>query len=252
VGPAAGGVQGSFGSMAKSLQVGMAAEAGVRAARLVADGASVNRAAFDEWFALMGGRRDALDVDVIGPAVPDGLAIKIFPCCYAMQRPISAIASLSEHRIDPASVTRIDIVTPEACVKPLIHHEPTTGLAAKFSMEYAAAAALLDGRPGPDSFTDEAATRPEARRLVDCVHLDTPAGGDNLLSGKVEITVTTSDGVYTAVLDSPPGAPDRPPSVEDMTAKMDDCGKDVRDLVLGVGWSDAADMLRAELVDVRR
>jgi len=208
----------------------------------------VNRAAFEEWFALMGGRADALDVDVAAPAVPGGLAIKIFPCCYAMQRPISAIATLSGHGIKPEDVTSIDVATPEACVKPLIHHDPTTGLAAKFSMEYAVAAALIDGRPGPESFTDEAANRHLARRLVHRVRLDTPAGGDNLLSGKIEITVTTSDGTrYVAVLDSPPGAPDRPPGEEEMTAKMEDCGKDVPDLVRGVDWSGAADMLRAEI-----
>jgi 2-methylcitrate dehydratase PrpD len=250
---AAGGVQSAFGSMAKSLQVGIATAAGVQAATLVADGASANRAAFDEWFALMGGGPQPLDIDVTAPAVPGGLAIKVFPCCYAMQRPISAIASLSEHRIDPTEVARIEIRTPESCMKPLIHHDPTTGLAAKFSMEYAVAAALIDGRPGPDSFTDEAANRPEARRLVHAVDLITSPGGDNLLSGKIEITVRTSDGAsYTASLHNPPGSPDRPPIADDMIAKMEDCGKDVPDLVLGVDWSDAAAMLRAELPNKTR
>src|SRR5205809_225459 len=38
--PAAGGVQRAFGTMAKSLQVGLAADAGVRAARMAMAGAS--------------------------------------------------------------------------------------------------------------------------------------------------------------------------------------------------------------------
>ena len=34
-------------------------------------------------------------VDPSGPAVPDGLAIKLYPCCYALQRPISALSELA-------------------------------------------------------------------------------------------------------------------------------------------------------------
>ena len=53
--PAAGGVQRSFGTAGKSLQVGFATSAGVRAARLAAAGASADPAALDQWFTLVGG-----------------------------------------------------------------------------------------------------------------------------------------------------------------------------------------------------
>ncbi|HEY2043361.1 MAG TPA: MmgE/PrpD family protein [Jatrophihabitans sp.] len=241
---AAGGVQGAFGSMAKALQVGLATTAGVQAAKLVAASATVNRRAFDEWLQLMGGRPELLDDDVDSPAVQGGLAIKIFPCCYALQRPISAMAALSEHRIDPASVTRIKVVTPESCVQPLIHHDPKTGLEGKFSMEYALAATLLDGRPGPQSFLDSAVTRDAAKRLVDCVQIVTTAGGDNLLSGDIDITVDCADGSsYHVSLDTPPGAPDRPPGDAEMTAKMRDCGEDVPELLRDVDWANASELL---------
>ena len=87
--PAAGGVQRAFGTAAKSLQVGFAAAAGVRAAHLAAAGASADPAALDQWFGLVGGS-GAVDLD--GPLVPEGLAVKLHPCCYALQRPISAPA----------------------------------------------------------------------------------------------------------------------------------------------------------------
>ncbi len=163
--PAAGGVQRAFGTDAKSLQVGFAVEAGIRAATLAAAGASADDAALDEWMRLVGG--DPGRVDLTGPAVPDGLAIKIYPCCYALQRPISALAALADQAgIDAADVRRIELRTPAATVVPLIHHRPDTGLQGKFSLEYAAAAALLDGYPGFASFTDEAVQRDAARRLV--------------------------------------------------------------------------------------
>src|SRR6185369_4445995 len=168
--PAAGGVQRAFGTDAKSLQVGFAVEAGIRAARLAAAGAQADPAALDVWLDLV--RGDPSAVDPSGPSVPNGLAIKLYPCCYALQRPISALAELSALSglsADPAAVRRIVLRTPEATVVPLIHHRPDSGLQGKFSLEYAAAAALLDSYAGFGSFTDEAVRRDEARRRVSVV-----------------------------------------------------------------------------------
>ncbi len=105
--------------------------------------------------------------------MPGGLAIKIYPCCYALQRPISALADTGEPAgLDAADVHRIELRTPAATVVPLIHHRPDTGLQGKFSLEYAAAAALLDRYPGFASFTDEAVQRDAARRLVSLVETE--------------------------------------------------------------------------------
>src|SRR6266566_6102449 len=102
--PAAGGVQRAFGTDAKSLQVGFAVEAGIRAARLAAAGAQADPSALDVWLGLVGGDPSAVDPSgPLKPAVPNGLAIKLYPCCYALQRPISALSGLSA---DPAAVRR--------------------------------------------------------------------------------------------------------------------------------------------------
>src|SRR5271165_7139124 len=142
--PAAGGLQRAFGTDAKSLQVGFAVEAGLRAAALAADGASADETVLDAWLPLIGAKPASparSGIDVSGPAVPGGLAVKIYPCCYALQRPISALTELaSATGLDPSDVQRIELRTPEATVVPLIHHRPDTGLQGKFSLEYAAAA----------------------------------------------------------------------------------------------------------------
>ena len=49
----AGGVQRAFGSDAKAIQVGLAVDAGVRAAQLVADGATVDMRVLDAWLSLV-------------------------------------------------------------------------------------------------------------------------------------------------------------------------------------------------------
>jgi 2-methylcitrate dehydratase PrpD len=244
--PAAGGVQRAFGSAAKALQVGFAVHAGVRAARLAGAGASADPRALDQWLALVGGdpRRLALD----GPAVPGGLAVKLFPCCYALQRPIAALLAVDLADLDPARVERVVVRTPESVLAPLIHAAPTTGLEGKFSLQYAVAATLLDGRPGIASFTDEAVERPAAQALLARVEVDSTPGGDGLLAGDVAIELTLADGsAVHAGLDLPPGAPGRPPSEAELGAKVADCADELADEILAVDWSSAASFLREHL-----
>jgi 2-methylcitrate dehydratase PrpD len=248
--PAAGGVQRAFGTDAKSLQVGFAAAAGVRAARLAAAGAGADPSALDAWLPLVGGDRTLLPDDTPAPtaeAVPGGLATKIFPCCYAMQRPIGAVrALLAERTIRAADVVRIVVRTPEAAVHPLIHSRPDTGLEGKFSLEYAIAATLLDRHPGFVSFTDEQVGRAEARRLVELVEVVKSPGGEGLLTGRTVVEVTTVDGVtHTAALDLPPGSPELPATDAEFAAKTVDCGADVPALLDGLDWKDAAALLRS-------
>ncbi|MPY98074.1 MAG: 2-methylcitrate dehydratase [Actinophytocola sp.] len=246
--PLAGGVQRAFGTDAKSLQVGLAADAGIRAAALAASGATADPGAVDEWLRLLGG--DPVSVALSGPAVPGGLAIKIYPACYALQRPISALrAALDGVALDPATVERVEVRTPEAAVQPLIHHAPMDGLQGKFSLEYAAATALLDDRHGFAEFSDVAVRRPEAQRLIGLVDTILERSGDWLLAGEVRVAIRTTRGTYEATLRYPPGSPQRPPSDAEFAEKLDTClagsGADASEIT----WAGAADLLRRTLTD---
>jgi 2-methylcitrate dehydratase PrpD len=237
--PSAGGVQRAFGTMAKSLQVGLAADAGVRAARMAMAGASADLAAVEDWLTLLGGDAERLELD--GPAVPGGLAIKLFPCCYALQRPIAAARALR----DGTAPDRVVVRTPRGTLQPLIHDRPRTGLEGKFSLAYGVAAALLDERPGFASFTDEAVARPEAQALLARVELDATPGGEDLLAGEVTIEVSRAGATTRTTLDLPPGAPSRPPSEDELAAKVADCAGSLASDVLAVGWATAAALLNA-------
>jgi len=245
--PAAGGVQRAFGSSGKSLQVGFATDAGVRAARLVANGADADPRALDQWLTLVGGDADA--VDLTGPAVPGGLAIKIFPCCYAMQRPIAAIRALPD-RPGTERIRSVTITAPAGTVHPLLHHEPETGLEGKFSLEYAVATAFLDDYPGFPSFTTDAVLRPAARKLMARTSTALTPGGTGLLDGETAVEVALSDGSRLSnTLDLPPGAPARPLSERDLADKVASCGDDVTGLLDGLTWETAGPLLRDSLQD---
>ncbi len=250
--PAAGGVQRAFGTDAKSLQVGFAVDAGIRAAQLAAAGAQADPAAVDAWLSLVGGDPDL--VDPSGPVIPNGLAVKLYPCCYALQRPISALSELAGSelagpKLDPAAIRRIVLRTPEATVVPLIHHRPASGLQGKFSLEYAAAAALLaaysGAYPGFDSFTDAAVRRDTARRLVSLVETKLDPGGSWLLDGEFEAEIHTGDGtIRRARAQFPPGSPARPPTAAQLQAKLADCVRGLDTDPVSWTWDNAADVLR--------
>jgi 2-methylcitrate dehydratase PrpD len=193
---------------------------------------------------LVGG--DPGRLDMAGPAVPDGLAIKMYPCCYALQRPIAAVAELAvSASIDAADIRRIELRTPAATVVPLIHHQPVTGLQGKFSLEYAMAAALLDRYPGFASFTDDAVQREAARRLVGLVETELEQGGDWLLDGELQVTIQAGSGVvHHAALRHPPGSPARPPSAAQLSAKIADCIAGLDTDWTTWTWQTAADVLR--------
>ena len=230
--PAAGGVQRAFGTAGKSLQVGFAADAGVRAARLAAAGATADPRALDAWLALMGGNPDRLVLG--GPAVPGGLAVKRFPCCYALQRPMSAARELRAG--GGGAVERVVVRTPASAVAPLIHDRPATGLEAKFSLRYGVAVALLDEEPGPASFTDAAVRRPEALALADRVALEPVPGGEGLLAGVARVEVVRGGERSAAELELPPGAPGRPLSGAELAAKVAACAGPDAGAVLALGW----------------
>lgn len=253
--PAAGGLQKSFGSDGKALQIGFASSAGVRAAYLAARGATADLRVIDEWLPLV--NAGSASVDLTGSAVPSGLATKLYPCCYALQRPIGAMVEVargaagasarSGGSIEPGSVRRIVVRTPASAVTPLTHARPSTGLEGKFSLEYALAAALLDEYVDFSSFSDPSVQRPHAQRLLRLVALELSDEGANLLSGQVEVEVHTDKGVASAAMRFPPGSPENPPTAADLAAKLRACLKGTGLTRDDLSWETGSSVLRDQL-----
>jgi 2-methylcitrate dehydratase PrpD len=233
----AGGVQRAFGSDGKAIQVGLAVDAGIRAAQLAAAGAGADLRVVDAWLGLVS--EPPFDLN-LGSAemVPGGLAVKVYPCCYALQRPIACAAEIARD-LDPSDVDRIDVWLSESAVQPLVHHRPASGLEAKFCLEHALAVGVIDGFAGFSSFSDESVHRTDVARLTRNVDIHLAPGGNGLLEDVVRVGLVTADGrTHTGEIDIPPGAPGRPVTRDQLAQKVRDCVGDRTDTVLSAGWSD--------------
>jgi 2-methylcitrate dehydratase PrpD len=140
------GLRAAFGSDGKSLQVGLAAAAGVRCARLSAAGARVPlEAAIRGWQTATGGTYAEPDPD--RPAIAENW-IKAWACCLQTHGAIEAADGVRDRAPAALAVTVHPLSLQAAAVGP----EPADGLQAKFSIPYLTAYTLLRGPPVVESF----------------------------------------------------------------------------------------------------
>jgi 2-methylcitrate dehydratase PrpD len=138
----------------------------------------------------------------------------------------------------------------------LIHHRPTTPLAAKFSLEYCVAAALLDGCVTLGHFTEKAVSRPDLQLLLQRVEYRVPEdwqkGAGPWKQGHGRVEVRLKDGsVRRGVTTAPKGDAANPMSDEELAIKFLECAT----LALGEERAkDALELVRSfeRLEEVRR
>jgi 2-methylcitrate dehydratase PrpD len=164
----AAGTRANFGTMAKSFQAGNAAACAVRATLLAACGFDSSPEAMDGKYGFMSlyANNECLADSLmrLGDAeleiISSGIEIKKYPLCYATHRTIDGVLDLREaHGLSLSAVERVHITSNFRATAPLIYSAPQTGLEAKFSMQYAVAAALADGYVRLRSFTQESVRR---------------------------------------------------------------------------------------------
>ena len=104
--------------------------------------------------------------------------------------------------------------------------QPVSGLAGKFSLQYAAAAAMLDGLVNIDTFSDQRRFRADMVAMLGKIRLTQDASIPNDLHDMViELTAHMDDGARHHVLcKGPKGAWGMPPLTDDEHAvKLRDC-----------------------------
>ena len=203
---AACGLKENIGAMVKPLHAGMAARNGVMAARLAHDGFTASEQAIDG----PQGYLTAMDSEQPAPALADALAdlgarweildsgvtVKLYPACAATHPPLDVLLDLQRrHGFTAEDVEAIDVEVDSMTPRLLIHERPSTGLEAKFSMPFCAAAALVFGHPGIDTFDVARIRDPRVQALLPRVTLRAnPAFDDAAPLSQAQVTVRLRDG----------------------------------------------------------
>lgn len=220
------GLIANIGSMTKALHCGNAAMRGLEAADLAALGFTADRdplgsprgygrAYFGDGFdpaALVAPVRVARLLD-------PGMAWKLFPSQFATHFVLSAALDCRAAIADPAAIEAIDVVTPVMAY--INRPQPDSGLAGKFSIQYCAAVALLDGRVDMASYADTRRFAPDMEAMLKRVALRQDEGISGRLDRMhVDIRVRLKDGtVVERRCTAPDGSWSRPVAPERIHAK---------------------------------
>jgi len=167
----AAGMQQNRGTMCKSFHAGKAAQNGVLAALLAERG-------FDSSQEIIEGKRgfariysdvaapEALTADLGGAWLITTNGHKPHACGVVLHPLIDAVIALRERdRIDPASVSAIELRLNPLVLAITGVTEPTSGLQSKFSFRHSAAVALADGAAGIAQYSDARAADPAIAAL---------------------------------------------------------------------------------------
>ncbi|WP_158746568.1 MmgE/PrpD family protein [Acidisphaera sp. L21] len=228
-----GGLFTNLGTMTKATHTAYAASLGLEAALLTRRGFSGCMTTFDpapqsygDAFFPKGFDAEALlsfgqPFRIVDP----GYAIKIFPAKFSTHYAITAALDAKRQIVATDAIRSIKITA--ADVPSSNRPNPRSGLDGKFSLQYTAAAALLDGHVGLSSFTDERLARADMQALLPkfSVHLtrDIPSkytSGRHLV---MEIGLASGETVLTRC-DRPRGSwGSEPIGDEEHLAKVRDC-----------------------------
>jgi 2-methylcitrate dehydratase PrpD len=226
-----GSLLANIGSMTKATHCGLGGSLGLDAALLAAQGFTANPEIFE---APKGFSNTVFDEDFDNDAlikfgapwriVDPGPAIKMFPNQFATHYGVTA--GLAVHPDIPSAdaIQSVTLVTPMMAY--IDRPKPETGLAGKFSWQYTLAVALLDGRVGIDSFTDERRFQPDVESLLGKITIDMDDSIPGTLEDMhVELTVTLNNGeALQNRCDGPKGLWGSPSiNTEDHLVKVRDC-----------------------------
>ena len=228
------GLKENFGTMTKPFHAGHAARSGVLAALLAREGWTASEQALE-------GPQGFLNVLGAGSLKPErlatlggpwkilttGVAVKPYPSCACTHSIIDSARELRQrHALRAGDIAEVSVGVNAAVPNILIHSNPRTGLEAKFSGEFAAAAALVEERLGIQTFSDEKVQDPAIRALLPRVRVtvDPEIPGDLERHMWSRVRVRLTDGRTLEIGPRQvPGHPGNPLSADQLREKFESC-----------------------------
>jgi 2-methylcitrate dehydratase PrpD len=234
----AGGILANFGTMTKPFHAGRAAHAGLISARLAKAGFTAAADALEHPQGFLSAVSPDGDADREGPCprfgeewhiVKSALSIKKYPACYCTHRSLDAILELlAKQPLKPADIAKITVSISRTHSLILRNHTPQTALEAKFSMEFAMAAAVIARRASLAEYTDSFVRRPEVQELMKRVTTVTNENYDPVQVGASvydQVTIDLAGGgqVQSEQVHRARGHAERPLSETDLFEKFRTC-----------------------------
>ncbi|MFL5256723.1 MAG: MmgE/PrpD family protein [Rhodopila sp.] len=233
----AAGIMSNFGTMTKPFHAGKSAHAGIMAARLAEAGFTANTDALEHPQGFLHaisptGTEDRNSEPKAGhewAILKQGLGIKKYPTCYCTHRAIDCMLDLVQNSpIKADEVEKITVNISDYFSTVLRNHQPETGLAAKFSMEFCMASGIVAQRVGLRELTDGFVQRPDIQALMRKVEIVTTQEHDPELPGAApqdQVTVTLAGGrkIEGTPVARATGHPSRPLSDQQIFDKFADC-----------------------------
>jgi 2-methylcitrate dehydratase PrpD len=222
------------GSWTKRLHPGLAAQNGMQAAMLAAEGfrgPSTSLEGRDGFLSTYS--RDA-NPEMVTRDLGQTFeilrtSVKPHACCRYMQTPIDALSGLArQHDIRAEDVARIEVAVLEAgwplvCEPGGRKYSPESIVDAQFSMPFGAAIAILYGDGALGRFTMENIQRPEIRRLMEKVVLTKDPRIEVGFPSEwaARVSVRLKSGVeYEGYVRHPNGDPENPLTWDELIAKF--------------------------------
>jgi len=231
-----GGLRENFGTMTKPFQAGHAAEAGLVSAELVALGWTAAEQILEAdrgFFRAFGGSYDpSAIVDRLGKPwtfASPGVSLKPYPSGSLTHPAMTELARLIEaNKIQAAHVEKVDIGANHNMTTTLLHHQPKTGLEAKFSMEFCLAILLLEGKAGLGQFSDKVVLRPDVQEMIRRVNFyvdsEAESAGYDKMTSILKIHLKNG-AVIAGRADFGKGSPANPMSFDEAATKFRGCAE---------------------------
>src|ERR1700692_1868310 len=235
-GSQSGGLRENFGTMTKPFQAGHAAESGLRSVQLADLGWTAATQILEAkrgFFHAAGGSFDpAAILGKLGApwcfATP-GVSLKPYPSGSLSHPAMTEMMRLIElHDIRPAQVKQVEVGANHAMTQALLHHQPQTGLDAKFSMDFCMGILLLTRKAGLAQFTNAVVQRPDVKEMVAKVRYtidpEAEAAGFDKMTSIIKITLK-SGKVISGGANFGKGPPADPMTFEETAAKFRGCAE---------------------------
>ena len=236
------GLRSSFGSEAKSWNLGRAGANGLHAALLASDGFTGGTTILDCSGGFLDLLSDAPDHEMLTDRLGQRWAVerngfKPYPCGFVAHAAIEAVLrARNEHHVEPDTITAIRLSVAPETMKLTGNRRPNTGLEAKFSVFHAVAGAYLDGYVSTDTFSDEAARDERYRSLAARVEASPVA---TYRQGEATVEIDSSTGTDTVHIANALGTEANPMTDDQLQDKFVRLARPV----LGDRVEDVVDML---------